>query len=87
MKHWMFRCDEISKKVSLAMDHKIPLHHRMAIRFHLMMCRYCSRFRRQLLLLRKTGRLDDSEALPSETSYRLSPEARKRIKRSLGAPH
>lgn len=83
MKHWMFRCDEITKKVSLSMDEKLPLRHRMAIRFHLAMCRYCSRFRRQLLLLRKTGRATGEEKASSETPFGFSPEARERIKRTL----
>ena len=85
MKHWMFRCDEITKKVSLSMDENLPLLHRMAIRFHLSMCRYCSRFRRQLLLLRKTGRTTGEEEASSETSVSLSPEARERIKRALSS--
>ena len=86
MKHWMFRCDEITKKVSLSMDENLPLLHRMAIRFHLSMCRYCSRFRRQLLLLRKTGRTigEEEEASP-ESSAGLSTDARERIKSSLRA--
>ena len=85
MKHWMFRCDEVSKKVSLSMDEKLPLHYRIAIRFHLSMCRHCSRFRRQLLLLRKTSRISDEKKPSPETSLGLSKDARERIKNSLRA--
>jgi hypothetical protein len=42
MNHWMFRCKDVSQKVSLSMDMSLPLHHRLAIRVHLVMCRYCA---------------------------------------------
>lgn len=83
MKHWMFRCQEVSQKVSASMDAALPLHHRMAIRFHLMMCRYCARFRRQLILLRKICRHVDAEPADEQATARLSSEAKARIKERL----
>jgi transcriptional regulatory protein LevR len=82
MKHWMFRCDEVSQKVSRSLDVSLPFHHRMAIRMHLLMCRYCARFRRQLILLRAVSRNVDDD--PS-TAARLSNEVKARIKRALRA--
>ena len=84
MNHWMFRCHDVSQKVSQAMDASLPLGHRLAIRFHLMMCRYCARFRRQLVMLRAMGRHIDAGAPPDDsTPASLSPEAKARIKKSL----
>lgn len=40
MKLWMFRCQDVSQKVSQSMDASLPLSHRLAVRMHLMMCRY-----------------------------------------------
>lgn len=54
MRHWMFRCKDVSHKVSLSLDASLPLHQRLAVRMHLMMCRYCARFRRQLIMLKKS---------------------------------
>ena len=83
MTHWMFCCKDVSQKVSQSLDVALPFHHRMAIRFHLMMCRYCSRVRRQLILLRKMSRhIDDDLSAPSTTAT-LSDEARTRIKEKL----
>ena len=79
MKHWMFRCHEVSRKVSQSMDTPLPLHQRLAIRFHLMMCRYCARFRRQLFELRKLSRSIGSP--PSREV--LSPQAKAQIKQAL----
>ena len=34
MKHWMFRCKDVSQKVSQSMDDPLPYYQRMAIRIH-----------------------------------------------------
>ena len=84
MNHWMFRCKDVSQKVSLAMDVSLPLHHRLAIRFHLMMCRYCARFRRQMMMLRTLSRdIDDDPSPADTTTATLSDETRERIKKAL----
>ncbi len=65
------------------MDRVLPFHQQMMIRFHLQMCKYCARFRDQLLLIRKAIRTekDPAEALrPSESSF---SELRERIKQTL----
>lgn len=83
MKHWMFRCDEVSKKVSLGMDASLPFGTRLAIRFHLWMCRHCSRVHRQMHRLRAISRHDMDVDLENECIDKLSPEARERIKTKL----
>ncbi len=85
MKHWMFRCKDVSQRVSLSLDASLPLHQRLAVRMHLMMCRYCAWFRRQLIMLRKASRLMDDEPSTDETTPTLSNETRERIKKALRA--
>ena len=85
MKHWMFRCDEVSKKVSHGMDAPLSLWARMLIRMHLWMCRHCNRVYRQLHQLRRMSRHDEAVAsdCPSDIPTSLSAEARERIKTQL----
>jgi hypothetical protein len=84
MNHWMFRCKDVSQKVSLSMDISLPLRHRLAVRFHLMMCRYCARFQRQMVKLRTLSRAIDTEAPASgDATAKLSEAARTRIKNAL----
>jgi len=83
MNHWMFRCKDVSEKISLSMDVSLPVHQRMAIRFHLMMCRYCSRFHRQLKLLRKICARIDSDPMPEFDPPGLSQDAKDRLKVKL----
>jgi hypothetical protein len=83
MKHWMFCCKDVSQKFSESLDRKLPFHERMLIRMHQLICRYCGRFRRQLLLLRELGRSDKIAEITQELSTGLSLDARERIKASL----
>jgi len=83
MGHWMFHCKDVSRKVSEAMDRQLPFHHRMFIRVHLMMCKNCTRFRQQLLLLRKASRIDELTGNALDPGLSLSMEARVRMKEAL----
>ena len=83
MAHWMFSCNDVSQKVSESMDRVLPFHQQMMIRLHLLMCKYCARFRDQMLLIRKalrTGEDPDEEPGPSDASF---AEPRQRIKQAL----
>lgn len=79
MNHWMFRCQDVSRKLSQSMDMDLPWLQRAAIRFHLMMCRYCTRFHDQLRLLRKLSRHPESGLPTAETGESLSQDAKQRI--------
>jgi hypothetical protein len=83
MKHWMFRCSDVSQLVSRSMDSPLPLYRRMGVRVHLMVCRYCRLFRRQLLAIRRLSR--DASGVPPEgqSPKKLSDGARARMKESL----
>ncbi|GAB4362270.1 MAG: hypothetical protein Kow00128_01880 [Deltaproteobacteria bacterium] len=79
-------CRDVTRLISDSMDRSLPLRKRLGVRLHLMLCRFCSRYERQLRLIRDTVRRiaaspDDPPAIPPET---LSPEARERIRKSLG---
>jgi len=83
MDHWMCHCDEVTRRVSESMDRKLPMGQRILVRMHLMMCRYCSRFRRQLQAIRNAARLDDFSFEPFDADDTLSENARSRIKQAV----
>ena len=82
-RHWMFNCRAVSERFSKSLDTPLPLLERLALRFHFMMCRYCDRYRRQLLFLRKLMRLRGDRAPEDEALPTLPPEARARIKEAM----
>jgi hypothetical protein len=75
-------CRDISRLVSDAMDHRLPLHQRALIRLHLSMCVLCRRYERQLHLLHHAA---DHFADPEQNQVTppLSAAARERLKTSL----
>lgn len=83
MHHWMFNCKEVTRMVSESLDRSVPLFQRMGIRIHLMMCKFCTRYRKQLLILREAIRLKSIHDEEIETPISLPSEARERIKRLL----
>ena len=83
MKHWMFQCKEVTRMISESMDKTLPLHHRIMIRMHLAMCRYCSRFKRQLLIIRAACRYLTQPLEEIDPAVTLPMDARRRIKAAL----
>ena len=85
----MLRCREISKLVSESMERDLPLRQRLQVRMHLMMCRLCSGFARQIRLLRRIAREHPERLGPDESSSeaKLSSEARQRIEAVLNNGH
>lgn len=81
----MFSCQEMSRLISDAMDRTLPLHVRIRMRLHLLICTLCQRYRQQLSLLRSVLRMNATKLneydRPENPS--LSPEAKARIKHSL----
>ena len=83
MSHWMFNCRKVTQMVSEAMDRKLPLYQRAMIRIHLLMCKYCARFRDQLQVIRELSRRQETDESKPDPSTVLPSEARERIKEKI----
>lgn len=64
----MLKCRDVPEESSLVLDNALPWRRRMALRAHLMLCRHCRRYLRQLRLLRKAWWQKDGEASEEEIS-------------------
>jgi hypothetical protein len=53
-------CERVSQLVSQSNDRPLGLRERIAISFHVAMCRYCSRFMKQLRFMRTAIERDKS---------------------------
>lgn len=80
-KYWLFNCKDISRLVSDSMDRNLSLKHRLGIRFHLMMCRYCYRFARQLKRMRQVIQQETAPQTPPRQT--LSDKQKQRIREQL----
>ncbi len=72
-------CSEMAPLASRALDEPLALGERWLLAVHLVMCRFCQRYSRQLRFLREVIGLTNGERLASATPSTLSPEARRRI--------
>ena len=81
----MLTCKEATHLISESLDRDLPLHKRMGVRVHLFFCKFCRRYRRQLVFLQKAGRHyqagAEGEEIPPFAC--LPPEARQRISKAI----
>jgi hypothetical protein len=84
----MLSCKDVTRLISESMDHSLPFGKRAGVRFHLLICRFCARYERQLHLIRETmRRLVATEEKPGEPHGETLPaEARERIRNALANP-
>jgi hypothetical protein len=75
-------CKEAIRLQSAALDRKLMLIEKLGLRFHLVLCKWCRTYGKQITFLRTAAR---KHALEDQTSPQqaLSSEARERIKRML----
>jgi hypothetical protein len=84
----MLSCKDVTQHLSESMDISLPIGKRIGVRVHLLMCKFCARYERQLLLIRETvRRIVAAEEKPGEPpGETLSEEAKERIRKSLRNP-
>jgi len=86
---WLARrlptCKEVTRLMSDSLDRRLSLRQRIEVKWHLLICTWCERYKRQLLFIREALRyslapVEDKESPPTTS---LPPAARERIKRVL----
>ena len=84
----MLSCKDVTKLLSESMDRSLPLGKRVGVRLHLLICKFCARYERQLLLIRETARrlAATVDVLGESFGDTLSEEARERIRESIKNP-
>src|SRR5438128_5853316 len=75
-------CRQVARLQSDALDRRLSLSKRFGLRLHLLLCKWCRRYGKQIRFLRCAAH-EHPENLTEATPRTLSPEARERLKRSL----
>ena len=75
-------CKEVTRLQSAALDRKLTLLQRLGLRIHLVLCKWCRRYGKQITFLRSATQrcAEDEQLSPPQV---LPSEARERIKRRL----
>ena len=78
----MISCEEAARLISRSCDSKLPFREWISLRLHLLMCRVCPRFLRQMRILKGTA-VHQARRREADESEGLSPEAKERIQTKL----
>jgi hypothetical protein len=75
-------CREATRLQSEALDKKLPFPKRVGLWLHLLICKWCRRYGKQIRFLRGAAR-QCPDHLTEAVPQTLSPEARERIRQRL----
>jgi hypothetical protein len=75
-------CQEAIRLQSKSLDQALTPWQRLGLRIHLILCKWCRRYTKQIRFLRQAAH-DHPDRLTEASTHSLSAEARARIKRSL----
>ncbi|NOY69405.1 MAG: zf-HC2 domain-containing protein [Deltaproteobacteria bacterium] len=79
----MLTCRQASALVSSGMDQRLSPAQRIGLMFHLAMCKYCRRFRKQLQIIQKAAMRYDEVLQAASPAGGLSNEAIDRITKTI----
>lgn len=79
----MLSCKEATRLVSEGLDRKMSFLRRMGLRFHVLMCRGCSRYARQITALNRLVSNHYADGPPAEVSEGVSRDTVQQIKSAL----
>ena len=77
-------CKTAARLQSEALDRKLPLRQRFGLRVHLLLCKWCRRYGKQVAFLRNAAR-EHPDRMAKPVPQKLSDEARERIQQRLRA--
>jgi hypothetical protein len=75
-------CREAVRAQSEALDHPLPMSKRLGLWLHLLICKWCRRYGKQIGFLRGAAQEHQEQFIEAEPQ-KLSYEARERIKQRL----
>lgn len=79
MESGILSCRRATRLVSDSMDTALSVPERLELRVHLLMCKFCSRFEKQLQSIRHTVRRDP----PEDQGVCLTASSKERLKKTL----
>jgi hypothetical protein len=77
-------CRQASRLQSETLDHKLPVLQHLGLRIHLLLCKWCRRYGRQIRFLRAAAH-EHPDELVEPARQKLPEAARERMKQRLRA--
>lgn len=82
----LMSCKHASRLISQSLDRPLSWRERVSLRLHLSLCDMCTRFQRQLHVLRTAVR-QLTDKVEQDDSLQLPQQARQRIAQALDSKH
>ena len=79
----MLTCKQVSELVSQSIDRRLSLRERIGVRLHLLICRMCSRVKKQMEFIHRAAKEYADRGGAAVRQLQLSPGARERIRAAL----
>jgi hypothetical protein len=79
-------CRDAGRLQSEALDTRLCFSKRVGLRLHLLICKWCRRYGKQIRFLHEAAS-EHPDSITEAVPQQLSPEARERIKRRLQSGH
>jgi hypothetical protein len=76
-------CEEVLPVLSQSLERKLTLRERVTLRLHFLICVYCTRYLKQLRLMRASIRARSEQIETGDSAPALPEDARERLKRAL----
>ena len=83
----MLSCKEIANLASQSLDTKLTMRQRLGMRLHLMMCKFCSNYTKNLKFIHRTMASQEQNETLNQCKESLSSTARARIRQKLSNPN
>jgi len=78
----MLNCKQATELVSHSLDRRLPFGQKIELKLHLMMCRLCRNYAKQLWHIRRISPRMDSH-IENQTQHTLSHESKARIRKKM----
>ena len=75
-------CKAAARLLSESLDHKLTWRQQLGLRIHLLLCKWCSRYGKQIAFVHRAVHSQPDSVIMA-VSPKLSPEAREQIKKQL----
>ncbi len=80
----MTSCKEVSDLLSTSLDTRLPVSRRIGLRFHLLLCKMCSRYQQQLKFLHRAATMYTERApRPGDAGVVLTADAAQRLTQKI----
>jgi hypothetical protein len=79
----MISCEQATELISISQEENLPLKKRLSLEFHLLFCKFCRRYYKEIVFLTKAFDRIRIDTAVGNTYYKLPGETRDRLENKI----